>query len=108
MFANLGWDDVRLPAPVFEGDTIYSQSTVFLARPSRSHPEAGIVKVRTIGYNQRGTVVITSIRTLLVYRRKRTGCGSRTRTRRHSHDPDRARSWLFTFDKLTRTESGDL
>jgi itaconyl-CoA hydratase len=49
--------------------TIYSQSTVVSARPSKSHPEAGIVKVRTIGYNQRGTVVITFIRTLLVYRR---------------------------------------
>jgi itaconyl-CoA hydratase len=69
VFANLGWDDVRLPTPVFEGDTIYSQSTVLSARPSKSHPEAGIVKVRTIGYNQRGTVVITFIRTLLVYRR---------------------------------------
>jgi itaconyl-CoA hydratase len=69
VFANLGWDDVRLPAPVFEGDTIYSQSTVLSARPSKSRPETGIVKVRTIGYNQRGTVVITFIRTLLVYRR---------------------------------------
>ena len=69
VFANLGWDEVRLPAPVFEGDTIYSQSTVLLARPSKSHPDAGIVKVRTIGYNQAGTVVISFIRTVMVYRR---------------------------------------
>jgi itaconyl-CoA hydratase len=69
VFANLGWDEVRLPAPVFEGDTIYSQSTVLLARPSKSHPDAGIVKVRTIGYNQAGTVVISFIRTVMVSRR---------------------------------------
>jgi itaconyl-CoA hydratase len=69
VFANLGWDEVRLPAPVFEGDTIYSQFTVLLARPSKSHPDAGIVKVRTIGYNQAGTVVISFIRTVMVFRR---------------------------------------
>jgi itaconyl-CoA hydratase len=69
VFANLGWDEVRLPAPVFEGDTIYSHSTVLLARPSKSHPDAGIVKVRTIGYNQAGTVVISFIRTVMVFRR---------------------------------------
>jgi itaconyl-CoA hydratase len=69
VYANLGWDEVRLPAPVFEGDTIYSQSTVLMARPSESHPDTGIVKVRTVGYNERGTVVIRFIRTLMVFRR---------------------------------------
>ena len=69
VFANLGWDEVRLPAPVFEGDTIYSQSTVLMARPSESHPDAGIVRVRTLGYNEHGTVVISFIRTLMVFRR---------------------------------------
>ena len=69
VFANLGWDEVRLPAPVFEGDTIYSQSTVLMARPSKSHPDTGIVKVRTVGYNERGTVVISFIRTFMVFRR---------------------------------------
>jgi itaconyl-CoA hydratase len=69
VFANLGWDEVRLPEPVFEGDTIYSQSTVLMARPSESHPDAGIVKVRTLGYNERGTVVISFFRTPLVFRR---------------------------------------
>jgi len=67
--ANLGWDKVRLPAPVFEGDTIYSQSEVIAARPSRSRPEVGIVTVATTGYNQRGTPVITFERTIMVYRR---------------------------------------
>src|SRR5579884_4249690 len=69
VFANLGWDEVRLPNPVFEGDTIYSQSEVLEKRESRSRPTIGIVTVRTTGYNQHGTVVITFKRTLLVYKR---------------------------------------
>lgn len=69
VYANLGWDEVRLPHPVFAGDTIYSQSEVLTARLSRSRPEVGVVSVRTIGFNQNGTVVITFIRTMLIYRR---------------------------------------
>ena len=71
VMANLGWDEVRLPAPVFEGDTIYSSSEVLECRESRSRPEVGIVTVRTTGYNHQGTVVITFRRTLLVYKRGR-------------------------------------
>jgi itaconyl-CoA hydratase len=66
---NLGWDEVRLPAPVFEGDTIYAQSEVVDKRESKSRPHMGIVKVRTTGINQEGTVVIQFLRTLLVYKR---------------------------------------
>lgn len=69
VFANLGWDEVRLPHPVFEGDTIYSQSEVLETRESRSRPTVGIVTVRTTGYNQRGEVVIVFKRTLMVYKR---------------------------------------
>jgi len=68
-FANLGWDEVRLPAPVFNGDTIYAESEVLELREPRSRPEVGIVKVRTTGYNQDGTVVITFIRTIMIYKR---------------------------------------
>jgi acyl dehydratase len=71
VMANLGWDEVRLPAPVFEGDTLYSQSEVLSCRESRSRPEVGIVEVATTGFNQDGTVVITFRRTLLVYKRGR-------------------------------------
>jgi itaconyl-CoA hydratase len=71
VMANLGWDEVRLPNPVFEGDTIYSRSEVLECRASRSRPEVGIVTVRTTGFNHEGTVVITFKRTLLVYRRGR-------------------------------------
>jgi itaconyl-CoA hydratase len=69
VFANLGWDEVRLPAPVFEGDTIYSRSEVLETRDSRSRPNVGIVKVKTTGYNQDGKTVITFLRTVMVYRR---------------------------------------
>jgi itaconyl-CoA hydratase len=69
VMANLGWDEVRLPHPVFEGDTIYSQSEVLEKRESKSRPHVGIVTVRTTGYNQEGKVVITFRRTILVYRR---------------------------------------
>ncbi|MBA3425719.1 MAG: MaoC family dehydratase [Rubrobacter sp.] len=69
VFANLGWDAVRLPAPVFEGDTIYSRSEVLAARESASRPNVGIVTVRTSGFNQDGVTVITFERTVMVYRR---------------------------------------
>jgi acyl dehydratase len=66
---NLGWDDVRLPAPVFEGDTLYAESEVLSARPSASRERMGIVEVRTRGFKPDGTVVIEYRRTILVYRR---------------------------------------
>ena len=69
VFANLGWDEVRLPAPVFEGDTIYSQSEVLAIRESKSRPNIGIVTVKTTGYNQDGVVVIEFRRTVMVYKR---------------------------------------
>lgn len=68
-YANLGWDEVRLPAPVFAGDTIYAETEVLEARESKSRPHVGIVKVRTTGYNQDGTVVITFLRTVMVHKR---------------------------------------
>jgi acyl dehydratase len=69
VMANLGWDGIRLPAPVFEGDTIYSQSEVLEKRASKSRTNVGIVTVKTTGYNQDGTVVITFNRTLMVYKK---------------------------------------
>lgn len=66
---NLGWDEVRLPHPVFEGDTLYARSEVLETRESRSRPQRGIVRVRTRGLNQDGVVVVDFVRTILVYRR---------------------------------------
>jgi itaconyl-CoA hydratase len=69
VMANLGWDEVRLPHPVFENDTIYSRSEVLEKRESRSRPNVGIVTVRTAGFNQDGVEVISFRRTALIYRR---------------------------------------
>lgn len=66
--ANLGWDQVRLPDPGYEGDTIYSQSEVISARESQSRPNAGIVVIETIGFDQDGIIVISFRRTVIVYR----------------------------------------
>lgn len=67
--ANLGWDEVRLPAPVFEGDTIYARSEVLETRESRSRANVGIVRVKTVGVNQDGVTVIEFKRTFMVYKR---------------------------------------
>ncbi len=67
--ANLGWDQIKLPNPVFVGDTIYCESEVLGKRESRSQPEVGIVKVRTRGVNQDGKVVIDLMRSFMVYKR---------------------------------------
>jgi acyl dehydratase len=66
---NLGWDDVRLPAPVYEGDTVYAQSEVLSRRESKSRPDRGIIQVKTTGYNQDGAVVLTFKRSVMVYKR---------------------------------------
>ena len=67
--ANLGWDRIRLLAPVFAGDTLWSSSTVLAKRDSASRPHAGIVTVRTSTINQHGVEVCTFERTFYVYRR---------------------------------------
>jgi itaconyl-CoA hydratase len=67
--ANLGWDEVRLPHPVFEGDTIYARSEVLETRESKSRPNVGIVRVKTTGVNQHATPVIEFTRTFMVWKR---------------------------------------
>ena len=69
VMANLGWDEVRIPNPVFEGDTVYSQSEVLEKRDSKSRPNVGIVTVRTTGFNQDGKEVMSFKRTALIYKR---------------------------------------
>jgi itaconyl-CoA hydratase len=66
---NLGWEEVKMPSPVFEGDTIYAQSEILSTRESESRPHMGIVGVKTTGFKQDGTVVIEFRRTVLVYKR---------------------------------------
>jgi itaconyl-CoA hydratase len=64
--ANLGWNDIRLTAPVFVGDTIYAESAVLAKRESQSRPTQGVVTVRTTGKKADGTVFISYERTVLV------------------------------------------
>jgi itaconyl-CoA hydratase len=68
---NLGWDDVRIPAPLFEGDTIYAQTEVLSRRESKSRPNMGLVEIKTTGFKQDGSVIMEFKRTVLVYKR---GC----------------------------------
>jgi len=68
VFANLGWDQVRMPHPVYEGDTIYSRSKVLNIRESGSRPNLGLVTVATEGFNQHGKIVISYRRTFMVYK----------------------------------------
>ena len=68
-FANLQWDEVKMPNPLFEGDTLYSKSEVLETRESKTRPNLGIVKVKTTGMNQNGVVVMEFKRTFMVYRR---------------------------------------
>jgi itaconyl-CoA hydratase len=63
---NLGWREVRLPAPVFAGDTIRAETEVLEKRESASRPGQGIVTVRTRGLNQRDEVEIEFERTIMV------------------------------------------
>jgi acyl dehydratase len=67
--ANLGWDEVRLPNPLFEGDTVSAKSEVLEARESKSRPKVGLVKVKTTGVNQHGATVIEFTRTFMIWKR---------------------------------------
>jgi acyl dehydratase len=69
VFANLQMDEVKLPHPVFAGDTLWSESLVLSKRESESRPHAGIVTVRTRTLNQDGEEVCSFRRTFFVYKR---------------------------------------
>jgi acyl dehydratase len=67
--SNLGWNEVKLLAPLFAGDTIYAESEVISKRESKKRPNAGVVTVRTTAAKQDGTVFMTFERTVLVPKR---------------------------------------
>jgi acyl dehydratase len=68
LIANLSYDRVRHPHPMFLGDTLYVETEVLEARPSTSRPEAGIVRFKHTGRNQHGGVVLEFERTALIQR----------------------------------------
>jgi acyl dehydratase len=67
--ANLATDELKHPAPVFHGDTLYTESEVLEVRPSESKPDRGVVRVHTRAYNQDGTLVAEFKRAVLVPRK---------------------------------------
>ena len=67
--ANLQWTDIKLPKPVFAGDTLWAESEILDKRDSKSNPDVGIVSMRCRGINQRQQVVIEYRRTFMVYKR---------------------------------------
>ena len=67
--ANLEWTDIKLPSPVFVGDTLWAESEILERRESKSNPDVGIVTMRCRGINQRGEVVIEYRRTFMLQKR---------------------------------------
>lgn len=60
--ANLGWNDVRFPKPLFHGDTVHVRTTVKELRESRSRPDTGITTFLHEAFNQRNELVATCLR----------------------------------------------
>lgn len=69
LVANLGYERVVHPHPMFHGDTLYVTTEVLEMRESRSRPNQGIVRFRHTGRNQNGVVVIEFERTALIWKR---------------------------------------
>ena len=67
--ANLGFEEVVFPAPVFYGDTIHAETEVVDARDSKSRPDQGIVTFEHRAFNQRDELVCRARRTALMHRR---------------------------------------
>jgi itaconyl-CoA hydratase len=67
--ANLAWTDIKLPHPVFAGDTLWAESEITDLRESSSNQSVGIVTMRSRGVNQRREVVIEFQRTFMIYKR---------------------------------------
>ena len=69
IIANLGYDKVVHPNPVFHGDPIYAESEIIEKRESKSRPEAGIVKIKCHGRKPDGTIVVEFERTAMFLKR---------------------------------------
>ncbi len=68
LIANLGYENVKHPHPMFHGDTLYVETEVVSKRESKSNPERGLVQFKHTGRNQNGVVVIEFTRTALMLR----------------------------------------
>jgi acyl dehydratase len=68
LVANLGYDQVRMPKPVFIGDTLHAETEVMEVRASKSRPNSGIVIFRLRAFNQRDEMVCEALRSVMVKR----------------------------------------
>jgi acyl dehydratase len=71
--ANLGYERVTHPNPVFHGDTIYAETEVLEKRPSKSRPDVGIVRLKHWGRKPDGTVVVEVERSVMFLKRPAAG-----------------------------------
>ncbi len=67
LVANLGYDEVRMPSPVFIGDTLRAETEVVALRPSKSRPGQGVVTFRHMMLNQHDESVCTCLRSALLH-----------------------------------------
>lgn len=66
---NLEWKEIKMPQPLFVGETLYADSVVLEKRESKSRPTQGIVTVKTRGITEKGKVVLELTRSILIYKR---------------------------------------
>lgn len=66
---NLEWKEIKMPQPLFVGETLYADSVVLDKRESKSRPTQGIVTVKTRGITEKGKVVLELTRSILIYKR---------------------------------------
>jgi acyl dehydratase len=69
LVANLSYERVAHPHPMFHGDTLYVETEVLEMRESRSRPDCGVVRFKHVGRNQEGTTVVEIERTALMRKR---------------------------------------
>ena len=69
IIANLGYENVKHPNPVFHGDTLYVETEVLEKRESSSKPDRGIVRLKHIGKKQDGTVVVEIERSVMFFKK---------------------------------------
>jgi acyl dehydratase len=90
LIANLGYENVKHPRPVFHGDTIYVETTILSKRESESRPDAGVVTLKHVGMNQRGEIVVEVTRAALF--------------KRHTHTPLSPLAWHGDEGELGTSE----
>jgi itaconyl-CoA hydratase len=73
---NLEWTDIKLPVPVFVGDTLWAESEILALRESKSNADVGIVSMRCRGINQRGEVVCEYRRSFMIPKRGSSAAAS--------------------------------